>query len=294
MIEELELWKHINFLSLYPRNPGSKHYYETQKYIFEFWEKLGYIVIEDKFPYLDLDNTRKIGINIIAKSEESEKPIIIVGAHYDSIENSPGADDNASGVAVLLEISRFINLEYLKAKKYALWYVAFDLEERNMLGSKILANYIQQKNLPVKYAIIFEMLGYTCKKKVIRTIPKLILIKYWDLLLKYLFLENNFIAVVGDENSQDLARIFEKTLSNEVKAINFLAENKGYNFPITRISDHSPFWDIDIPAIMITDTSFLRNPNYHRYTDTLETLDFKFLTKVANGILEGVKRLIGS
>jgi hypothetical protein len=74
MIEELELWKHINFLSLYPRNPGSKHYYETQKYIFEFWEKLGYIVIEDKFPYLDLDNTRRIGINIIAKSEESEKP----------------------------------------------------------------------------------------------------------------------------------------------------------------------------------------------------------------------------
>ncbi len=292
MIEELELWKHINFFSLYPRNPGSKHYYETQKYIKEFFEKLGYIVIEDKFPYIDIEGVRKIGVNIIAKSEETEKPIIIIGAHYDTVENSPGADDNASGVAVLLEIAKIINPVYLKDKDYSVWYIAFDLEERGMLGSKFLANYIDKRNIPVKYAVILEMLGFTINKKVITTIPKLILIKYWDILLKYLFLENNFIAIVGDENSQGLAKLFEDTLKMHTSTVNFIATNKGYNFPITRISDVSHFWDINIPAIMITDTAFLRNPNYHKKTDTLETLDFKFLTKVANGILESIKKIL--
>jgi len=292
MIEKFELWKHINFLSLYPRNPHSKHYYDSQKYIEEFLERIGYIVIEDKFPYIDEDGNRKIGTNIIAKSDEEKQPIIIIGAHYDSVPNSPGADDNATGIAVLLEIAKIINPEYIKDKKYAIWYVAFDLEELGMLGSKFLANYISQRNINVKYVVVFEMLGFTCKKRVIQTIPKLILIKYWDILLKYLMLKNDFIVIVGDENSSSLAKLFEKTLRNKVNTINFLAEYKGHNFPITRISDHSPFWDINIPAIMITDTSFLRNHNYHKKSDTLETLDFEFLTKVANGILEGIKKII--
>ncbi len=291
MIEYDALYEHIKILSKAPRHFKSFNYFEAQNYIKKILEDNRYIIEEDKFPYFDENFNKQYGVNIIAKSDELNKPIILIGAHYDSVINSPGANDNASGVSVLLEISKIITPSYVANKDYSIWYVFFDLEEYGMLGSYYLVNSIVQKNITVKYVVILEMIGYTNTKRVITTIPKIYLFKYWKYLYKYLFFKNDFIAIVGNKNAEGISNIFLQEFKNKIKVVKYITENNGREFPITRLSDHVHFWDYNIPAIMITDTSFIRNEHYHKETDTIETINLEFLTNIANGVLNAIKWL---
>lgn len=200
---------------------------------------------------------------------------ILIGAHYDSVPGSPGADDNASGVAVLLELARAIALN---SSNYPIQLVAFDLEEYGLIGSNEYAKFLQEKKQKLRLMISLEMLGYCDNNPGSQNYPPG---------LKYLYPnQGDYIAVIGNLSIvPDLIKI-----SNQIKSINIPCEwlpvfNKGLMIPSTRLSDHSSFWDRGYNAMMITDTAFMRNPHYHKSSDTIHTLNLDFLSGVCQGLI---------
>jgi aminopeptidase YwaD len=248
------------------------HFY-VQQYIKQELEKYGEI-INHQFSYHG-----KTHQNLILEipGKKSIKPIII-GAHYDGVIGTPGADDNASGVAVLLELARHFQQYPLK---YPLRLIAFDLEEYGLIGSENYAQSLKQKGEKIKLMLSLEMLGYCSHKPHSQKYPTG---------LKYFYPnQGNFIALVGNLGIfwelKKLAKLFKRnSLPCEILPVPF----RGLPVLQTRLSDHASFWDAGYPALMVTDTAFLRNPNYHQVTDTIETLDLDFLTKVCQGLIEGL------
>jgi hypothetical protein len=104
----------------------------------------------------------------------------------------------------------------------------------------------------------------------------------------------NFIGVVGNEASADLLRVVTAALKGVPGLpVEYLAvPGNGLALPETRLSDHSSFWDAGLPALMLTDTSFLRNPHYHRASDTPDTLDYEFLARVTQGVCAAALQLL--
>jgi Zn-dependent M28 family amino/carboxypeptidase len=213
---------------------------------------------------------------------DSDLDPFVLAAHYDSVEGSPGADDNASAVATLLEIAYCLQPVSLKTP---LVFAAFTLEEYGFVGSQHYILEAKKNNNGFKGMISLEMVGYRDSKPGSQSYPVYVdATQYPDI--------GNFIAVVGNEPSAELTcqvtegmRNSESTLSVE----QLIVPGSGIDFTEVRLSDHSPFWDHGIPAVMITDTAFFRNPNYHQATDTIETLDLEFIrdtTEAVAGFLE--------
>ncbi|HEY9703177.1 MAG TPA: M28 family peptidase [Allocoleopsis sp.] len=218
-------------------------------------------------------NHQNLILNLPGKSPN--KNPILIGAHYDSVPGSPGADDNASGVAVLLELARAIALN---PSNYPIQLVAFDLEEYGLIGSNEYAKFLHEKNQKLRLMISLEMLGYCDSNPGSQNYPPG---------LKYLYpAQGDYIAVIGNLSIlPDLINI-----SNQMKSINIPCEwlpvfNKGLMIPSTRLSDHSSFWDEGYNAIMITDTAFMRNPHYHKSSDTIHTLNLDFLSGICQGLI---------
>jgi Zn-dependent M28 family amino/carboxypeptidase len=214
--------------------------------------------------------------NIVATSEETlEGPFLVLGAHYDSVPESPGADDNASAVAVCLECARLITLHGVGSTMIVL----FNREEDGLLGSRnFVAHLAEQRAWQVAEAHIFEMVGFcTYAAGSQRLPPGLPRIATPDV--------GNFLGLLSNRYSNAIA---ENLLG--------LAASYLPQFPVVALksylgierffghllrSDHAPFWQADIPALMWTDTSEFRNPHYHLESDTPHTLDYAFLTSVA-------------
>lgn len=216
----------------------------------------------------------------LAKGGKQEKPIVI-GAHYDTVPGTPGADDNATGVAVLLELARAIALQPLK---YPVKLVAFDMEESGCFGSKDYAAKLKAQKQSLRLMISLEMLGYCNHNPNSQKYPTG---------LKYLYPNSgNFIALIGNLRTvPDLIN-----LSGKIRKSGQLCEwlpvpNRGLIVPDTRRSDHAPFWDNGYPAIMVTDTANMRNPHYHQASDRIETLDLDFLAGVCGGLIEAIRHL---
>ena len=218
--------------------------------------------------------------NILAGlGPQSGAGLIILGAHFDSVAGSPGADDNASGVAVLLEAARI--LSQIKLRSQVL-FSAFNLEELNMVGSAHLAKQLKAAGTKIRAMISLEMIGYTDHGPGSQRYP---------LGLKWFYPDRgDFIGVVGNWNSGSLLRGFAGQMRRVkgLKVETLSVPGNGGLIPAVRLSDHAPFWDLGYPALMVTDTSFYRNPHYHRSTDTLETLDIDFMAKVCEGVILGV------
>ncbi len=213
----------------------------------------------------------------------NNKPLILIGAHYDAIPGTPGADDNATGVAVLLELARdFV----AKPLKYPVQLVAFDLEEYGMVGSEEYASFLKEKKQPIRLMLSLEMLGYCDYSPNSQTYPTG---------LKYFYPDRgDFIALVGNLSTiPDLIRLSSNIRQQGTPCEWLTVPNRGTIVPATRLSDHSPFWDNGYRALMVTDTSFLRNPYYHKPSDTIETLDLDFLTGVCRGLIRGIRALFG-
>jgi aminopeptidase YwaD len=214
--------------------------------------------------------------NIVAEKEGSLSPdnVLIIGAHYDTVPGSPGADDNASAVAVLLEMARHLPAEVLAS---SVRLIAFALEEYGYVGSTYHARKAHQSREKIIGMISLEMVGFTGPNQ---NYPPYIDAKYYPAV-------GDFIAIIGDTKSQGLLKRVQRVLKTSIPGLPAelleVPENGG-EMEISRLSDHSPFWDHGYPALMVTDTAFLRNPNYHLSTDTLETLDFEFMRKVAVGM----------
>lgn len=217
-----------------------------------------------------------------SKSGKDNLSPILIAAHYDAVPGTPGADDNATGVAVLLELARIFATQ---PTKYPLRLVAFDMEESGLLGSADYVAKLQREKQKLRLMMSLEMLGYCDLLPGTQVYPSPLLKRFYPN-------RGDFIALIG--NLRTLPDLFR--LRNIIRKTGTPSEflpvpNQGKIVPPTRRSDHAPFWDAGYPAMMVTDTSFMRNPHYHKPSDKIETLDLDFLTGVCRGLEEGIRRL---
>ncbi|MDX1680954.1 MAG: M28 family peptidase [Akkermansiaceae bacterium] len=222
---------------------------------------------------------------------DRSKPRIVIGAHYDSCMAhddgiNPGADDNASGVAGLFGLARLLQKE--RPDKVCIELVAYSTEEPPFFGGEDMGSYrhaelLSKEGVEVKGVLVLEMIGYFTDE------PKSQ--KYPSKLLKAMYpSEGNFIAVVGGFGDR-------KLISTCKAAMKGAAPLKVVSTCIPRsvdgvhLSDHRNYWEFDYDAVMITDTSFYRNPNYHMTTDTWDTLDYKRMAQVVTQTHQAVLAL---
>ena len=246
---------------------------KVSKYITEEFISCGYACKEQK--WVAEGNEYK---NIIASWQIEAKRRLIVGAHYDVAGDQPGADDNASAVAGLLETARLV-YENCPELDYGIDFVAYCLEEAPFFTTKEMGSYIHAKSLFDRQAeivgmICYEMIGYFSSEPGSQSfpVPELAAI-YPD--------RGDYLVVVGIEQCSEFSDMVHSLMS----------ERSGINvekivFPdgsgLAGRSDQRNYWEFDYKAVMISDTSFLRNPHYHQVTDTIETLDFDKMKEVVD------------
>jgi len=289
MIDRNRLLDHVRKLARSPRPAGSPALEAARSYVAAEFAACGWKVEPVPFEGIAEDGSRQAGINLIARHPAlftGEKPLFCVGAHVDSIPDSPGADDNASAVATLLEVAGALPAAVADETALDVELVAFDLEESGMLGGAFHARQAQADGIDLRGMASLEMLGYCDHRPGSQALPRSLVGLYPE--------TGNFIAVIGNQNSEPLAARF-RTGMQRVAGLpveTLLVPENGNLLQATRLSDHSPFWDAGYPALMITDTSFLRNPHYHTPGDTPETLDPVFLHRVAAGCLQAVCEVV--
>ena len=219
------------------------------------------------------------GVNLILRlpGQRPELAPVLVAAHYDGPLGSPGADDNASGVAALLELAR----RWAQTPpKRPVWLVAFDQEEWGMVGSAALARELKSSGQRLHLMLSLEMLGYTAEEQ-----------DYPVAAMRRLYgSRGDFIALVANTGAAALLPGLSRGMGAHVKTKVLPVPFKGRQLPDVRLSDHSPFWDEGYNAVMVTDTSFMRNPHYHQPSDTIETLDLPFLRAVIDGLDAAISR----
>jgi len=227
--------------------------------------------------------------NILASVGPKGGERVVVGAHYDVCGDQMGADDNASGVAGLLELARL--LQVLKPKlRYGVDLVAYTLEEppyfrTQHMGSAVHAQSLVTANAKVKIMYALEMIGYFTDKPKTQAFPIGLLSLFYPT-------TGNFIAVVGNQTTK--GRALTKHTAQYMKAAAQLPTyslNAPSSIPGVDFSDHLNYWAKGYPAVMITDTAFMRNHNYHQKTDTPDTLDYEKMTEVVKGVYWAVKNL---
>lgn len=216
--------------------------------------------------------------NIIAVKRGMVFPeeTIIVGAHYDTCSN-PGADDNSSGVAGMLELAERFSK---KTGKRTLKFIAFVNEEPPFFKTKDMGSFAYaesafERGENIKLAVILEMIGYFSEKSLSQRYP--------PLLGPFFPNKGNFIAQVSDFKTRKLAKrmdaAFKKASSLPVRTVALPSFVPGVDF-----SDHWSFWQKEYKAVMFTDTAFYRNPNYHKKTDTPETLNYEYMSRCVDGV----------
>lgn len=238
-----------------------------------------------EYPYI-YEDIEVANLELDIFSDSSDDGILIIGAHYDTVATTPGADDNASAIAVLLELAR--QAKRLKEKqqlKNNLRFLAFTLEEppaffTKKMGSRQYVKILKQRVEKINGMICLEMVGYKNIAPDSQQIP-------FPLNFRNYPRTGDFIAFVANMASvsflKQLLSIteYENTLPYE----KLVVPGKGRMLPVSRLSDHIAFWDNGYPAVMVTDTAFLRNPNYHDYGDQPETLDYRFMAKLVQTLI---------
>lgn len=226
------------------------------------------------------------GINIFAQRSGTDPTAgaILIAAHYDTVLGSPGADDNATGIATVLEVARL--LRSIPTPR-TLQIVFFDQEERGLHGS--LAYTAIAENLKnLRGAIILDMLGFTCHKPGCQSYPP-------GLPITPPTNTGNFIAAIGDMEHWQMLATFRRSTNSDLPPILTLPiPLKGIVAPDTLRSDHAPFWYKGIGAVLVTDTANLRTPHYHQPSDTINNLDRQFFLGSAQLVVNATKGLLES
>ncbi|MGG6293013.1 M20/M25/M40 family metallo-hydrolase [Leptolyngbya sp. AN02str] len=213
---------------------------------------------------------------------QQHRPCLVIGAHYDTVPGSPGADDNATGIAVLLELARALQSQ---GARYPVRLVAFDLEEYGLQGSRAYAAMLHQQRQPIRLMLSLEMLGYCSTQPHSQRYPAGLQRFYPNC--------GNFIGLIGNwKTILDMRHLRSHILRSGHVGCEWLpAGDRGHLVPDTRRSDHAPFWDLGDRAILVTDTADLRSPHYHKSSDRLDTLNLDFLTGVCAGLIAGIRTL---
>lgn len=250
-------------------------------YVYTSLQSLGYEMSEHSFKEGDREFQ-----NIIATCSGTRYPEerLIVLAHYDTVSTTPGADDNASGVAVLLELATV-----LKAIQFdrSLQFIAVNLEEADQegdedsiitRGSRALAEHARENSWNIVGVVVMEMVAYA-GGSILQKAPREFPIQVPEF--------GNFIGIAGNQASEELVGAFTDAVERygiPLPYVPFIVPDNGETLPDSRRSDHAPFWDNGYRAIMLTDTAEFRNPHYHRASDTLETLNLPFAANVCRAI----------
>lgn len=232
----------------------------------------GHDFIDDDKPYKNI-------IGLHKGTKQPDKKVIIV-AHFDTVAISPGADDNASGVAAMLELGRV--LKRYKFEKSIL-FIGVNLEEDGenglpgLRGSTALASTAKEQGWLIEGVVNFDTIAYAGEDIIQRTPDNI------PVGMQGMPEVGNFIAVIGNENSGEMVKNYVGVIKQyQIPLPNFplVIPGNGELLPDIRRSDHAPFWDIGSPAIMITNTANFRTPHYHQASDTLDTLNLPFTTEV--------------
>ncbi|WP_434777400.1 M28 family peptidase [Neisseria sp. Ec49-e6-T10] len=277
LVQADSLKKHVYFFSetVYPRSFDSiDHLNLAADYIKNEFVQTGAQVTEQTF---EVDGVTYR--NIIASFGPQNAEPIIVGAHYDSCTDTPGADDNASGVAGLIELAKLLGKN---KPKHPIQLIAYTLEEppyfrTENMGSAVHARSIKVAGQKIKLMISLEMIGYFSDEENSQEYPMGFLGKIYPTTGHFIAIVGRFADIKPIRQSKSL---FAGATDLPVYSLNAPAAlTKGLDF-----SDHLNYWANGFNAIMVTDTAFFRNKNYHQVTDTVDTLDYQRMAKVVQGV----------
>lgn len=250
----------------------------------------GYGLVPTQQPY---GSVERGGVNIVAEISGRDPPAgaVVLGAHYDTPPNSPGADDNGSAIATLLEAARLFSSQPAARPAATLKLVFFDQEEQQTDGSGLLGSAaytaVADNITDVKSAVILDMVGYACHTEGCQTYPL-------RLPIQNLPTTGDFLAVLGIKAyAQPIDAFVLSAQSNWPLVLSLPIPKPTLNlFPDLLRSDHAPFWEKDIPAVLVTDTANFRNPYYHTEQDTPDTLDRQFFQGSAQHIVTAIATLL--
>lgn len=255
----------------------------TAAYIKSIYKDMGLQVGREPYPYNGL-----IVENIVTKISFNSQPRFryLVGAHYDSVTGTVGADDNASAIAVQLETARQLNaLVGNEELDLEVKFVSFALEEppaygTRFMGSRVYAKKARREKERIDGMICLEMVGYACHQPGCQAYP-------FPLMFLGYPKEGNFIGIVGNFKSKDFTQaLFDEFSQNpELPVVKLHVPLSGWILPSVRLSDHASFWDQGYKAVMITDSAFYRNPHYHLSSDTMEKLDYRFMAELVQSLI---------
>lgn len=252
----------------------------AEAYLHRQFTEAGLIVTKHHFQALGGTYHNVIGTARPAVQPSQSAPPLILAAHFDTVQGSPGADDNASALAVMLAVARQVRAMTLARP---IRFIGFNLEEENLLGSSAYTALLRTNRETIHGAIVLECVGYASHQHNSQKIPPGVPIAVPT--------TGNFLAVVGNERSQALTGCVVQAMKSHLPIVPLIVPGNGEKLPDTRRSDHTSFWEQGFPAVMLTDTANFRNPHYHRSTDTLDTLNLDFIASVADGLMVAVIEL---
>ncbi|MBK8010921.1 MAG: M20/M25/M40 family metallo-hydrolase [Deltaproteobacteria bacterium] len=264
-----------------PRNHRHKTLDTARDYIEGEFRAAGFEPVRRSY---DVDGELASNVEVEVRGTQHPAKILVVGAHYDTCEDTPGADDNASGVAVVLELARRLRDAPLER---SVRLVAFANEEppyfwTDLMGSKVYAQAIAAEPVEVFGMLSIESVGYYSVERRSQSYPPPFSLLYPS--------TGDFIAFVGNLASRQLLKdalgIFRKHTSFPSEGLAAPGWIPGVGW-----SDHWSFWKQGVPALMVTDTALHRNPHYHKTTDTADRLDYARMARVLTGLEQVVREL---
>jgi Zn-dependent M28 family amino/carboxypeptidase len=225
--------------------------------------------------------------NVIARFGPTEGPLLVVGAHYDSFETTPGADDNASGIAGLIELARLLGRH---PPLQPVELVAFTTEEpphfrSESMGSAQHAQSLNAAGREVSLMLSLEMIGWFNDRPGSQAYP----ISGMSLLYPD---RADFIAIIGRFGDWAAARKVKAAMLG-ASDLPVFSMNSSVLIPGVDLSDHRSYWNEGYHALMITDTAFYRNPHYHESGDTHDKLDYRRMAQVVQGVFAVVQSYSG-
>jgi Zn-dependent M28 family amino/carboxypeptidase len=260
------------------RIPGNLE--QSAAYIQAQFEKYGLTVERQTYRYKGIAVS-----NIVARTQLWTDPAVhyVLGAHYDSVNGTVGADDNASAVAVMLETARAIQAE---PGGPGFTFVAFALEEppaygTKYMGSRVFAAKAKQEGVAIDGMICLEMVGYTCSEPGCQHYP-------FPLQFLGYPKDGTFIGIVGNVASMGFNRRLRESFQRNpnLPVVSLTVPFNGWIMPSVRLSDHTSFWSKGYRAVMLTDSAFYRNHHYHLPSDTMDTLDFGYMAELVKSLLD--------
>ena len=289
----------------------------ADQFVIKSWQDAGWATAEHPFRIeeasgiQDFDGFPRVtyngieGVNLVAVKEGTTNAAIVIGAHLDTVRDSPGACDNGAGIAVLMEIARL--LAPMELKKTVI-LAAFDMEEIGILGSPELIPVLASR-YSIEGAIVLESVGFIDRAPRSQSIPFGfgLLFPRQTGLIRLRRRRGDWTAVIYRRSAQAIVDVLHREASAVAGAHAMLSLRDPLDRrvigPLLRLlvpslgnlarSDHAAFWRAGIAAVQLTDTANFRGPHYHRETDTVETLDFDHLRRITAAVASATAILAG-